>query len=287
MDNMPPLLTPQPPTLTPQLHKDNNYQLLSEPVSASAGEGVDWLKAGWAVISGKVWTFIGALVVMVIIAIVLQLIPKIGGIIYWLLSSVFTAGFAYMFHQKAEGNPVSVGQLFAGFRQYMGQLVLISIWTFLGLILIAMILFGLVMMMGGAGSFQTGTIRNPFAFFSLRLFILMIVGLLLYIPLMMAQWISPTLVILHGLKAIDAMKLSFQACLKNMLPLLVLGIVAMLMVFGAMLVMGFSMGLLFQAKIFIVLLILAMVVVEVVFALVLMASNYVAYRSVLTNQPLT
>lgn len=287
MDNMPPLLTPQPPTLTPQLHKDNNYQLLSEPVSASAGEGVDWLKAGWAVISGKVWTFIGALVVMVIIAIVLQLIPKIGGIIYWLLSSVFTAGFAYMFHQKAEGNPVSVGQLFAGFRQYMGQLVLISIWTFLGLILIAMILFGLVMMMGGVNSFQTGTIRNPFAFFSLRLFILMIVGLLLYIPLMMAQWISPTLVILHGLKAIDAMKLSFQACLKNMLPLLVLGIVAMLMVFGAMLVMGFSMGLLFQAKIFIVLLILAMVVVEVVFALVLMASNYVAYRSVLTNQPLT
>lgn len=192
-----------------------------------------------------------------------------------------------MFHQKAEGNPVGVGQLFEGFRRNTAQLVLISVWTTLGIIAIIAILFGLGYLIGALDGFAKGSLMNPLGFFTLPLLLLILVGLLLYIPLIMAQWIAPTLVILHGIKAIDAMKLSFKACLNNMAPLLILGLVAILMIFIAMLFIGFSVALLLKAKVFMAILILVMVIVELIFMLVLTASNYVAYRSVMTNQPLT
>jgi uncharacterized membrane protein len=41
----------------------------------------------------------------------------------------------------------------------------------------------------------------------------------------MAYWYAPVLIGLHNLKAVEAMKLSFVACLKNMLPFLLYGLI--------------------------------------------------------------
>jgi uncharacterized membrane protein len=53
----------------------------------------------------------------------------------------------------------------------------------------------------------------------------MLVVVALSIPLYMALFFAPALIVLHNFKLGDALKTSFHACWRNMLPFLVWGIV--------------------------------------------------------------
>ena len=53
----------------------------------------------------------------------------------------------------------------------------------------------------------------------------LLIAFTLYIPLMMAIWFAPALIVFDNLGATDAMKQSFSACLINTLPFLVYGVV--------------------------------------------------------------
>jgi uncharacterized membrane protein len=53
---------------------------------------------------------------------------------------------------------------------------------------------------------------------------------LFMIPLIMLFWFAPALIVLHDdVGIIEAMKLSFLGCLKNMLPFLIYGIVGFIL----------------------------------------------------------
>ncbi|MEM9057568.1 MAG: BPSS1780 family membrane protein, partial [Pseudomonadota bacterium] len=52
-----------------------------------------------------------------------------------------------------------------------------------------------------------------------------LVALALFVPLLMAFYFAPPLIALANLQAMDAIKLSFAGCLRNMLPFLLFGIV--------------------------------------------------------------
>ncbi len=56
-------------------------------------------------------------------------------------------------------------------------------------------------------------------------------GTLLMIPVMMAYIFAPALVVLNDMKAIEAMKLSFIGCMKNLLSLTVFSLLAFLLMF--------------------------------------------------------
>ena len=58
----------------------------------------------------------------------------------------------------------------------------------------------------------------------------------------MAYWFAPVLVGLNNLTAVQAMKLSFVACLRNMLPFLLYGLIFMLLLIVA--IIPFGLGLL-------------------------------------------
>ena len=51
-----------------------------------------------------------------------------------------------------------------------------------------------------------------------------LIGLALYIPLVMALWFAPALVIFNDMQPVPALKSSFNACLKNIIPFLIYGI---------------------------------------------------------------
>jgi len=53
----------------------------------------------------------------------------------------------------------------------------------------------------------------------------MLVMMALMIPVAMAIWFAPALVVLNGRGAVDAMKESFAGCLKNIVPFLLYGVV--------------------------------------------------------------
>jgi uncharacterized membrane protein len=61
------------------------------------------------------------------------------------------------------------------------------------------------------------------------------------VPLMMAYWFAPILVLFHDLKAMDAMKTSIDACMMNLLPFTVYGLISMILIFLAALPFGLGL----------------------------------------------
>jgi len=57
----------------------------------------------------------------------------------------------------------------------------------------------------------------------------------------MAYWFAPVLVGLNNLTAIEAMKLSFNACLQNILPFFVYGLIFMLLLIVALIPFGLGL----------------------------------------------
>ncbi|MEN6587182.1 MAG: BPSS1780 family membrane protein, partial [Sulfuricella sp.] len=56
-----------------------------------------------------------------------------------------------------------------------------------------------------------------------------VVVMALLLPLLMAYWFAPALVLFDGLPAKQAMKLSFAACLRNVLPFTLYGVVGLVL----------------------------------------------------------
>jgi uncharacterized membrane protein len=65
-----------------------------------------------------------------------------------------------------------------------------------------------------------------------------LVALLLAIPLLMAFWFAPALIVLRGEEPFAAMKASFNACLRNIPPFLVYGLVGLLFAILATIPLG-------------------------------------------------
>jgi uncharacterized membrane protein len=88
------------------------------------------------------------------------------------------------------------------------------------------------------------------------------VMLFLMIPLLMAYWFAPALVMMHDIAPMAAMKASFRGCLRNIVPFIVYFFVMVVLAFVAMIPIGLGM---------------------LVWIPVAMASNYVGYRRIFTE----
>jgi hypothetical protein len=71
--------------------------------------------------------------------------------------------------------------------------------------------------------------------------IALLVAFALLIPLLMAYWFAPALVVLRNMSAMDAMKLSFVGCLRNMWPFTIFGVISFILMMVAMIPFGLGM----------------------------------------------
>jgi uncharacterized membrane protein len=136
----------------------------------------------------------------------------------------------------------------------------------LGLLTLAawvVVMIPVVLIMGG-GSFMAmmrghDAAAMGIATLGLSFLLAMLVALALSIPIYMALWFAPALVVFHDLAPVDAMKASFAACLKNLVPFLLYSVV--LLVLCMIAAIPFGLGFL-------------------VLAPVILASIYTAYRDI-------
>jgi uncharacterized membrane protein len=186
-----------------------------------AGHGVSWLGEGWRLFKESPLIWIVNVILFLVITVAVQVVPILGGIAGALLAPVLGAGLMIGAHALRNGEALEVGHLFAGFRQNTGALVLVGVLYLVGVIaivIVAMLLVGVSfvgLMAGGEQALGPGLI------------LAVLIAVALAIPLAMAYWFAPALVALNGLPAIEAMKMSFSGCLKNILPFLVYGLVAL------------------------------------------------------------
>jgi uncharacterized membrane protein len=210
-----------------------------------AGQGWQWIVDGFALFRKNPPIWITLFVIYFLIVIVVSVIPVVGPLVMTLLAPVFTAGFMLACRDVEAGEELELGYLIAGFKHNAGQLITVG-----GLYLVGSIIILGLMMMGGGGSIlgsaalgqMQGTEPNEVMAGAMGgMLISLLAAMALLVPLLMAYWFAPALVVLRNMTAMDAMKLSFFGSLRNMWPFLVYGAIAFVLMMIAMIPFGLGM----------------------------------------------
>jgi uncharacterized membrane protein len=186
-----------------------------------SGNSWQWIVHGYDLFKQSPGVWILILVIAFVILALLSAVP-LGPLASNLLLPVLIAGMMEGCHAQTQGEDLEVAHLFAGFRDRVGQLVLVGLLYMIGLIA-ARAVAGLMFGVGMFAAVMTGGTTAGVAPLTFLLFTLVVLALV--IPLQMAIWFAPSLVVFHDLPAVDAMKQSFQAGLKNIVPFLVYGLI--------------------------------------------------------------
>lgn len=186
-----------------------------------AKRGWSWIAEGWGLFMEQPWMWVGLWVVLIVILVALNFIPVLGPIANALLWPMFSAGLALGCRALAEGQPLEFGHLFAGFRERLGTLAGVGALT-----LAISFAVGMVVAVGMGVGFATMFSGAPPETQEAQMAALLagLVMLALLLPLFMAVWFAPLLVVFHERGVLEAMKESFQGCLKNIVPFLVYGV---------------------------------------------------------------
>jgi uncharacterized membrane protein len=203
-----------------------------------AGCGWEWIASGFALFKKQPGAWILILIVLLVCLILISLVPLLGWIANMLLLQVFAGGIMLGCRALDSGASLKVGHAFAGFKQNTSDLVVLGV---LALVAGVIVLIPALLIMGG-GSFmammQGGGDAAGFAALGLTFVLAMLVVLALSIPIYMALWFAPALIVFHGLKPVEAMKTSFFACLKNIIPFLLYGVILLVLSFIAAIPFG-------------------------------------------------
>ena len=218
-----------------------------------AGSGTHWLASGWRTFRAQPGTWILIGIVLIVIAVVLAIIPILGNLALSLLTPVFLAGLMLACRKAASGGTAEVGDVFAGFQKNVGSLLLVGV---IGLVLIIVVSIPAALIIVFAGGFGASQSIGGFTF---GMLIGALVFLALVIPIQMALWFAPALVVIQGFSAGQALGQSFRACLKNIIPFLVYGLILLVLAIVASLPLALGW---------------------LVLAPVAMASIYAAYRDI-------
>jgi uncharacterized membrane protein len=217
-----------------------------ESREVDAGACFDWLQQGWAMFLVNPGVWIGSTVLLLIMLMSISIVPFFGQVAAHLLVPLFGAGMVQLCrHMSGEESP-QIGDLFAGFRHNAGQLVMVGVFFAAGVFGLAFIAFLLV-----SGGVFGGAVTGRVAGFGIALGGVMLAGLVvmvLSVPVIMATWFAPALVFFHDMQPAAAMRASFDAGVKNWLPMTIFGVFLVVALFFAMLPLG--LGLLLLLPIF-------------------------------------
>jgi hypothetical protein len=188
--------------------------------SVASGRGVDWWSEAWALFVKAAGMWIVLAILLIIIFTVIGIIPILGGLAMALLFPVFMASWVLTARKVEQGGAIELGDLFSAFRGDKVQPLLIigALLLVFGVAIVAVAgLLGIGAIFGVAAGGADRSLGAALAALS--------AGLLAFIAVMaisfvagMALWFAPTLVIFRGTAPVDAMKVSFGACLRNIVP---------------------------------------------------------------------
>lgn len=236
--------------------------LRDTPYSESIGAGWRWIKEGFGIFKQSPGAWIGGMIVVFLISLVLGFIPVIGQLASYIIGPIFAGGMMLGCRDQETGGQFRFNHFFDGFSNNTGQLAMVGVLYLVGIILA--VIPGIIIM--GTGMLELFV--NPDSATALQNFdpmtfvLAVLVMMALMVPVMMAIWFAPALVVHHDLSAFAAMKKSFKGCLKNILPFLWYGIVVFLLSILAMIPLMLGLLVLMPA---------------------VAASTYAAYRGIFTE----
>lgn len=223
------------PLLSDLTLSPGNEGLLA-PRSVPIGRGWGWIADAWTLFKDRPWAWIGAVLLFYLILIILSLVPVLGALATTILGPMLSAGLMMGAHAQSRGEGFVVSHLFVGVLNKPGPLALVGLVYLLLAIGIGLVVTIIVVIMASstgiemdAATMDPDELDTLMAMSPLLLLPLLIV-FFLSVPLTMAMFFAPSLVLLNDVPVLRAFKLSFFGCLKNILPFLVFALIAIALV---------------------------------------------------------
>jgi uncharacterized membrane protein len=209
--------------------------------SVGAGRGWSWIAEGFELFKRQPGIWIALIIVAFVIFLVMGFVPFIGSLAAMVLSPVFAGGIVIGCRALEQDGELELGHLFAGFSQRFGPLATVGA-IYLAAAFVIALAVGLVTGAGVWSILSGGGADDPAAVAGMGLTILLalLIMLALLIPVFMAMWFAPPLIVFHDMGAVQAMKASFVGCLKNIIPFLIYGVI--LFVFAIFASIPFLLG---------------------------------------------
>jgi uncharacterized membrane protein len=222
-----------------------------------AAQGWAWIVEGYRYFrrSAALWILLTVIFLAMIVG--MQVIPFVGWIAGTLLMPVLVGGFMAGCRAIERGGELELAHLFAGFQRNTAQLMMIGVIGFI-LTMAIMVPAAVVLGIGGLFAVMTGAATDPSAYGASTVLAMLLVAALV-IPVNMALWFAPALVMLQDQTAVRAITQSFKGCMRNIVPFLIYGV--------ALLGLGFAASIPFGLG-------------WLVLAPVILGSVYAAYRDI-------
>jgi uncharacterized membrane protein len=193
----------------------------------SSGRGVEWWSSAWQLLfnRGAAGVWIVVCLIAIVIYAALHLVPLFGTIAAQIAAFLFSGGLMAAARKTDEGTAVAVGDLFGGFGPKLGALTIGAV-----LLLVATLLvFGALTIVGGGALLGAlfGSVTGNLALLAgagATWLLLLLAALLLMVPVGMAAWLAPALIVLREQPPVEALKASLAACWANLGPLTVYGL---------------------------------------------------------------
>ena len=221
-------------------HPDGEF--IPDGQKVETGRGVAWFGEGWDLFKSSPGIWVAMFVIFVLISLVLAIIP-LGSLVSSLFFPVVMGGVMIGCRALEQGDRLELGHLFAGFKKSTGSLLLVGVLYMVGMMLIgfiAGIAAALMIPLLMGSNFNAEDFSSVMAMAPWILLAVLIV-LALMLPLIMALWFAPALVVFHDVQPMAAMRSSFQGCLRNFVPFLAYGVVAFLLGIVALIPLGLGM----------------------------------------------
>ena len=193
-----------------------------------AARGAAWIGGAFALFRGAPIAWIGLVTGWIILLFGSLIVPLIGPVLVNLLQPVFFASFAIAAYRQTQGERVTMGDLFLGFRRNVRALLNLGmVNAFLQIAIF------LVMSMMGLPSWPAD---RPF---DLREYMGMVqqhsltlwVGFGLMLLVSGVLWFAPQLIAFHGMSTSHAIRWSAYAALANVGALVLYGLVLFVVFF--------------------------------------------------------
>lgn len=213
------------------------------PATVAAGNGIEWWSRGWHIFAASPLVWIAITILYGVIVIMLGLIPIIGPIAATVLSPVLAGGVMLGCRSIDRGSGLTIGHLFMCFADRMMPLIILGvIYLLVGLVIAFTMAAVMVATIGvsGLSAMMSGDPLASLATFGFGTLLAILLGMVLWLPLMMAYWFAPALVVFRNIEPWTAMKSSFTASLVNVVPMLLYSLLGLL--FSIIATIPFGLG---------------------------------------------
>lgn len=203
------------------VHADGASSFVFGGRGVPAGRGWQWIADAWAFTGPQRGMFIGVFLLFALIAVVLGFVPLLGAIASALLMPVLAGGFWLGCDAVRRGERLEIGHLFAAFQPHANKLIGLGALSLAVIVAMTVVMVVIVGSSVGLSFFGGQPSPEQLAAGLAGFMLAALVMLALSIPWYMALWFAIPLIVFERSDIVPALRTSFFACIKNIVPFFV------------------------------------------------------------------